>query len=68
MEAAGIDLAVLLVIDFGVVYKDLEMTIEELHLEHRKLLQRSRRFVAFSNIDPRRGREGLDLFEKAVTD
>src|SRR5690349_3041802 len=68
MEAAGIDLAVLLVIDFGVVYKDLPLTIEELHLEHRKLLERSRRFVAFSNVDPRRGKEGLELFEKAVTD
>lgn len=68
MEAAGIDLAVLLVIDFGIVYKDLEMTIEELHLEHRKLLARSKRFVAFSNVDPRRGREGVELFEKAVTD
>src|SRR6185503_8231548 len=68
METAGIDLAVLLVIDFGIVYKDLKITIEEVHLEHKRLLERSNRFIAFSGVDPRRGKEGLELFEKAVTD
>jgi predicted TIM-barrel fold metal-dependent hydrolase len=29
-------------------------------------MDRTDRFVAFSNVDPRRGKEGLDLFEKAV--
>src|SRR5204863_573444 len=37
MEAAGIDLAVLLVIDFGVVYKYLEIMIEVLYIEYRKM-------------------------------
>jgi len=68
METAGIDLAVLLVIDFGIIYKDLPITIEEVHLEHKRLLERSNRFIAFSGVDPRRGKEGLELFEKAVTD
>lgn len=68
MEMAGIDLAVLLVIDFGIIYKDLPITIEEVHLEHKRLLERSDRFIAFSGVDPRRGKEGLELFEKAVTD
>lgn len=68
MDGAGIDKAVLLVIDFGIVFKDLELNIEELHLEHKKLIDQSDRFIAFSGIDPRRGREGLDLFEKAVCD
>jgi predicted TIM-barrel fold metal-dependent hydrolase len=68
MEVAGIDLSVLLVIDFGIVFQNLPLTIEELHLEHKKILDRSDRFVAFSGVDPRRGREGLDLFEKAVTE
>ena len=66
MDVAGIDQAVLLVIDFGLAYKNLELTIEEIHLAHKKLLDQSDRFLAFSNVDPRRGREGLDLFEKAV--
>lgn len=66
MDAAGVDQAVLLVIDFGLPYKSVELTIEEIHLAHKKLLDQSDRFLAFSNVDPRRGREGLDLFEKAV--
>lgn len=66
MSAAGIDRAVLLVIDFGFAYKDVELTIEEIHLAHKKLLDQSDRLLAFSNVDPRRGQEGLDLFEKAV--
>lgn len=66
MDLAGIDRAVLLVIDFGLVFKNLALTIEELHLEHKKLLDRSDRFIAFAGVDPRRGREGLDLFERAV--
>jgi predicted TIM-barrel fold metal-dependent hydrolase len=66
MDSAGIDQAVLLVIDFGIAYKRIPLTIEEIHLEHRKIMERSDRFVAFSNVDPRRGKEGLDLFEKAV--
>jgi uncharacterized protein len=66
MDEAGIDKAVLLVIDFGLAYKEIKATIEEVHLEHKKLLDRSDRFIAFSNVDPRRGKEGLDLFEKAV--
>jgi predicted TIM-barrel fold metal-dependent hydrolase len=66
MDRAGIDKAILLVIDFGLAYKDVNVTIEEIHLAHKKLLDRSDRFLAFSNVDPRRGKEGLDLFEKAV--
>jgi uncharacterized protein len=66
MDQAGIDKTVLLVIDFGLAYNDLGVTIEEVHLAHKKLIDRSDRFVAFSNVDPRRGKEGLDLFEKAV--
>lgn len=65
MDRAGIDKAILLVIDFGLAYKNVESTIEEIHLAHKKLLE-SGRFMAFSNVDPRRGKEGLDLFEKAV--
>jgi predicted TIM-barrel fold metal-dependent hydrolase len=66
IDEAGIDRAILLVIDFGVAYGDVELTIEEIHLAHKKLIEKSGRLLAFSNVDPRRGREGLDLFEKAV--
>ncbi|MGE5324321.1 MAG: amidohydrolase family protein [Actinomycetota bacterium] len=66
MNEAGIDKGVLLVIDFGLAYKQVLTTIEEVHLEHKKVMDRSDRFIGFSNVDPRRGKEGLDLFEKAV--
>jgi predicted TIM-barrel fold metal-dependent hydrolase len=68
MDSAGIDLAVLLVIDFGIVFENLGLSIEELHLEHKKIIESSNRFIAFSSVDPRRGKEGLELFERAVTD
>jgi uncharacterized protein len=66
MDRAGINKAVLLVIDFGLAYKDVTSSIEEIHLLHKKLLDQSDRFIGFSNVDPRRGKEGLDLFERAV--
>ena len=68
MDHAGISMAILLAIDFGVVYKDLSLSIEELHLEHAKIIKRNKRFIAFSGVDPRRGKEGLALFEKAIAE
>jgi predicted TIM-barrel fold metal-dependent hydrolase len=68
MDAAGIDMAVLLVIDFGVVFKQSRKSIEELHLDHKKVVDRSQRFVAFSSVDPRRGREGVELFDRAINE
>jgi predicted TIM-barrel fold metal-dependent hydrolase len=68
MDVAGIDLAILLVIDFGIAFGDLSLSIEELHLEHKKIIERSDRFIAFSSVDPRRGKDGLELFERAVTE
>ena len=66
MDDAGIDRAVLLVIDFGLVFGEEEMTLEEIHLEHRRIVAGDDRFCAFAGVDPRRGREGVELFEKAI--
>lgn len=66
MDDAGIEKAVLLLIDFGVAFREVGITLEDLHLEHVRLVNASDRFIAFSGVDPRRGKEGLDLFEKAV--
>jgi predicted TIM-barrel fold metal-dependent hydrolase len=65
MNEAGIDQAILLVIDFGLVFPSA-ITIEDAHMQVRSLIQRSDRFIGFAGVDPRRGREGLDLFERAV--
>src|SRR5258708_34609843 len=63
MDQAGIDKAIFLVIGFGLAYNNVALTIENIPLEHRKLLDRSNRFIAFSNVRPRLGLEGIERFE-----
>jgi predicted TIM-barrel fold metal-dependent hydrolase len=67
MELAGIQKTVLLIIDFGIAFKDVPKDIEQIHLEHKKIMEQNDKFIVFSGIDPRRGKEGYDLFEKAIT-
>ncbi len=66
MDEAGIGRTVLLVLDFGLAFEDLGWDIEAVHLAHRRILEKSGRFIAFAGVDPRRGKAGLALFEKAV--
>jgi predicted TIM-barrel fold metal-dependent hydrolase len=66
LDEAGIDRAALLVIDFGLAYPGMPQDLERIHLAHVRLKQRDPRFILFSGVDPRRGREGLDLFRQAV--
>ncbi len=70
MEAAGIDKAVLLVIDFGFAFQNFDIDIEKIHLLHKELIDKDKtdRFIVFSGVDPRRGEKGVALFEKAVTE
>src|ERR1051326_6062280 len=35
---------------------------------NKKVIDRSDRFIAFSSVDPRRGKEGVELFEKVVSE
>jgi predicted TIM-barrel fold metal-dependent hydrolase len=68
MDRAGISKAVLLVTDLGYGKDHGMMTIEEIITMHAEIVNRNPgRFIAFSGIDPRRGKDGLDLFEKSVT-
>lgn len=74
-KEAGIDKTILLMIDFfyneekkseniGVKFP---VTIEEVHRIYYEAIQKnSDRFIAFSGIDPRRGKKGLDLLEKDI--
>lgn len=66
MDAAGIDKSVLLIIDFGFSYKRMKDSIEEIYQIHRSISEASDRFIVYAGIDPRRGKEGLDLFEKSL--
>lgn len=68
MDEAGIDKVLLLIIDFAFVFPEAQFDLEEVHRIHRQLLEKSDRFLVFSGVDPRRGQEGVDFFEKAIRD
>jgi predicted TIM-barrel fold metal-dependent hydrolase len=69
MAEAGIEKAVLLLPDFTYALRDSTLTISEMFDRHRSLLQRHPdRFIVFGGVDPRWGADGIQLFEKAVTD
>jgi uncharacterized protein len=67
MDAAGIDQTVLLIIDFGLDFAEETMPLEALYLRHRELSTTyPERLLVFAGIDPRRGEEGLELFERSL--
>lgn len=69
MDAAQIDKSVLLIIDFGFVYQGEADPIEDIYAIHRRINeQHPGRFSIFTGVDPRRGKKGVDLFEKSVRD
>ncbi|UUY08385.1 amidohydrolase family protein [Pseudomonas sp. J452] len=69
MNAAGIDKAVLLIIDFAYSYQDEFDDLESVYQHHAEVAARHPgRFIVFAGIDPNRGRAGLDLFEKSIRD
>jgi uncharacterized protein len=68
MTAAGISKAVLLVADFTYALRDCVLTIEESFVKHVEAAQRHQgRLVVFGGVDPRWGRDGVDLFDRFVT-
>jgi predicted TIM-barrel fold metal-dependent hydrolase len=69
MDSAGVAQSVLLAPDFTYVMKDSRLTIEEILLRHRTIHQRhAGRFYVFAGVDPRWGRDGIDLFERSITE
>ena len=69
MDEANVDEAVLLLPDFTYALPGGEMTIKNMIDHHRQVLERHPgRFRVFTGVDPRWGKEGLDLFEKAIRD
>jgi hypothetical protein len=66
MDAAGVARAVLLIVDFGLVMES-PATPEEMAVAHDAIRKRHPgRFHVFMGVDPRRGREGVELFERTV--
>lgn len=67
MDAAGIEQAVLLAPDFTHALSDCRLTIAEILAHHHAVVQRHPgRFFVLAGVDPRWGRDGLDLFEKSL--
>jgi hypothetical protein len=67
MDEAGIATSVLLIIDAGLRFGEASLTIEQSYALHWRLLERHPdRFVVFAGVDPRRGEQGLELFEHSV--
>ncbi len=69
-DNAGITKTVLLIIDFFYNPVDQDSSyIEWVHKFHYDILKsQPEKFIVFSGIDPRRGKKGLDLLEKAIKD
>ena len=69
MEAAGISKSVLLIADFTYALKDCSLTVEESFLRHREvLLRHPGKLEVFGGVDPRWGKDGLELFERSLSE
>lgn len=69
MDAAGIAKSILLVPDFTIALDDCPLTIAEAYERHRVVLARHPgRFEVFGGIDPRWGKDGIDLFERSLSE
>ncbi|HET8892259.1 MAG TPA: amidohydrolase family protein [Candidatus Angelobacter sp.] len=69
MDAAGISKSVLLIADFTYALKDCRLSIAESFDRHREvMLRHPGRFEVFGGVDPRWGKDGLDLFERSLTE
>jgi uncharacterized protein len=69
MERAGISKSVLLAADFSYALKDCRLTVAESFARHREvLLRHPGKFEVFGGVDPRWGKDGLDLFERSLAE
>ncbi len=66
MEDAGIDMAVLTPLDYGVALGDAKVSIQEVNCEFAKLQKKyPDKFICFASIDPRRPKS-QDLIKQAL--
>jgi uncharacterized protein len=69
MDAAGINRAVLLIIDFKYVYGEPFDDMVDIYAQHREILKRHPgRFICYAGVDPRRGAAGVELLEIGLKD
>lgn len=66
---AGVSKSILLAADFSYVLKDCALTVEESFQRHREVLARHPgKFEVFGGVDPRWGRDGVELFERSLSE
>jgi predicted TIM-barrel fold metal-dependent hydrolase len=66
MDAAGISKSIVLLPDFTYIFAS-DISISEMYDQHQAFLKKHQdRVAVFAGIDPRWGKDGLDLFEKGV--
>lgn len=69
MDEAEISRSIILAPDFTYSLKDCALTIEEMFLGCREIIARHHgRLEVFGGMDPRWGKDGLDLFERSLTE
>lgn len=69
MLQAGISKSVLLIADFSYALKDCRQSIAESFARHREVLMRHPgKFEVFGGVDPRWGKDGIDLFERSLSE
>ena len=67
MDMAGINKAVLLIVDAGVRLGESKLSLDEIYELHYEILKKnSDRIIVFAGIDPRRGEKGFNLFKKGI--
>ncbi|TBO44296.1 amidohydrolase family protein [Pedobacter kyonggii] len=67
MELAGISKTVLLIADWGYGLDESKLSLEYLYgYYHGILTKNPDKFIVFAGADPRRGDEGLHLFERGI--
>lgn len=67
MDDAGIEKTILLIADFGYGTDEEKLSINLLYDSYYAVLRKNpEKFVVFGGADPRRGKQGIDLFEKGI--
>lgn len=67
MDSAGIDKSILLIIDVSANVSSSFEDLLSVYDMHRSVLEKyPGRFVVFAGVDPRRGAQGLSLFEQSI--
>lgn len=68
MAEAGISKSIVAAVDYTYAIKDCSLTIEETFRRHHDVLMRHPgKLEIFAGVDPRWGKDGLDLFEDSLT-